>query len=126
MKKGTATMIELKNSTQLSKAIERAKAADLFVQATDRFRQYTVTNRATGAQYNVQFLVSSGHRFATCTCQAGLHGQACKHVVAAAALHLYIAAQAQRAAAPQPARAVVESVLTARTPQVSTFRGSRR
>jgi uncharacterized Zn finger protein len=113
-------MIELKHTAQLDKAIARAKAADLFVQATDRFRQYTVTNRATGAEYNVQFVVSAGRRFATCTCKAGLNQQLCKHVAGAAALHLYIAAQH---VAPQ--RPLAEAVLVGRTPQVSTFRGIR-
>jgi hypothetical protein len=116
-------MIELKQNAQLEKAIARAKAANLFVQPTDRFRQYTVTNRQTGAQYNVQFIVSAGRKFATCTCKAGLNQQLCKHVAGAAALHLYIAA---RVSAPQPAAGpTAEAVLTARPVQVSTFRGLR-
>jgi uncharacterized Zn finger protein len=68
----------------------------------------------------VQFLVSAGRRFATCTCLAGLNGQACKHVAGAAALHLHLAA---RQVAPQ--RQATEPVLVARQPQVATFRGIR-
>lgn len=49
-------MIRLLNAKQLSKAIERAKASDLLVQRTSIYRQYRVTNRATGAQYVVIFL----------------------------------------------------------------------
>jgi uncharacterized Zn finger protein len=112
-------MIELKNATQLTNAIERAKAGRLFVQATDRFRQYTVTNRETGARYNVQFMLSAGRRFATCTCKAGLNGQACKHVAAAVALHLYIAAQ--RVVPMQ--RTNEEPVMRKSAPQRETFRG---
>jgi hypothetical protein len=46
-------MIELKDSAQLEKAIARAKASDLLVQASGLFRQYHVTNRATGARGSV-------------------------------------------------------------------------
>jgi uncharacterized Zn finger protein len=86
-------MIELKSKETLTKAIARAKRGRLFVQATSIFRQYAVTNRQTGAQYTVNFFVREARRFATCTCKGGLNHQACKHVAAAAALHLYVAAQ---------------------------------
>jgi uncharacterized Zn finger protein len=89
-------MIELKSREQLSSAIERAKAGRLFVQTTAIFRQYVVTNRQTGTEYTVNFFVRSGRRFAACTCKGAQGRHACKHVAAAAALHLYIAAQARR------------------------------
>jgi uncharacterized Zn finger protein len=113
-------MIELKSKETLANAIAHARAGRLFVQPTDRFRQYTVTNRQTGAQYNVQFLVSAGRRFATCTCKAGLNAQACKHVAGAAALHLHLAARQA-----EPQRQASEPVLVARQPQGTTFRGIR-
>lgn len=87
-------MIQIQSAEQLSKAIERAKAGSLFVQPTSMFRQYRVTNRATGAQYTVDFFVrKDGKRFGHCTCKAGLRNMACKHVAGAAGLHVAIARQ---------------------------------
>lgn len=83
-------MIELKDRSQLEKAIDRAKAGKLFVQATTLLRQYKVTNRETGAEYYVNFFVrkSDSARFGHCTCKAGLNNLACKHIAAAAGYHL--------------------------------------
>jgi uncharacterized Zn finger protein len=90
-------MIELVSADQLSKATERAKAANLLVQPTTIFRQYRVTNRDNGNQYVVNFFVRNGKRYAGCTCKAGERNLACKHLAAAAGLHLCIAAQKQAA-----------------------------
>lgn len=81
-------MIELISAEQLSKAIKRARAGRLFVQPTSIFRQYIVTNRETGAQYYVDFFVRGGRRYGHCQCLAGENNQACKHLAAAAALHV--------------------------------------
>ena len=83
-------MIELRDVAQLSKAIERAKAGNLFVQPSSIFRQYHVTNRDTGAKYTVDFFVrkSDGKRFGNCTCKAGQNNKACKHLSAAAGYHV--------------------------------------
>ena len=109
-------MIELKDSTQLTKAIERAKAGDLLVQASGLFRQYHVTNRATGARYTVDFFVRrDGKRFGGCTCKAGQNGIACKHLAAAAGMHVCVAEAMQTPQGPP--------VLVRRAAQVSTFRG---
>ena len=83
-------MIELINAEQLSKATERAKAGNLFVQPSSIFRQYHVTNRETGAKYTVDFYVrkSDGKRFGQCTCKAGQNNIACKHLSAAAGYHV--------------------------------------
>ncbi len=86
-------MIELKSVEQLTNAIARARASRLFVQATSIFRQYTVTNRESGARYMVNFFVRGGRKFAACQCKGAERGFACKHVAAAAGLHLYLAAQ---------------------------------
>lgn len=86
-------MIQLSSVAQLTKAIERAKAARLFVQATSFFRMYRVTNRASGSTYTVNFFVENGNRYADCTCKAGKNRLACKHVAAAAGLHVIRAAQ---------------------------------
>lgn len=58
-------MIRLLSAEQLKKAIERAKQSDLLVQRTSIYRQYRVTNRATGAQYVVNFFVTVGKRYDT-------------------------------------------------------------
>ena len=86
-------MIEIQSAEQLAKATERAKAGNLFVQATSMFRQYRVTNRDNGNQYTVDFFVRNGKRFGHCTCKAGQNNIACKHVSAAAGLHVMRAAQ---------------------------------
>jgi len=91
-------MIELINAEQLAKATERAKAANLLVQPTTVFRQYRVTNRDNGNQYVVNFFVrKDGKRFGGCTCKGGAAGHVCKHLAAAAGLHVCIAAQKQAA-----------------------------
>jgi len=87
-------MIQLQSVDQLQKAIERAKASKLFVHAGSFFRQYKVTNRKTGAQYTVDFFLRNGKRFGHCTCKAGKHNKECKHIAAAAGLHIMRAAQA--------------------------------
>jgi hypothetical protein len=89
-------MVELRSEAQFEKAIERAKKAKLFVQASGLFRLYYVTNRETGAQYSVNFFVRSGRRFGECTCKAGMNNVECKHLAAAVALHL-VRAEAKRA-----------------------------
>ena len=86
-------MIRLLNPEQLSKATERVRASNLFVQRTSIYRQYRVTNRATGAQYTVNFFVRDGERYGHCDCKAGVNNQACKHLSAAAGLHVMIAAE---------------------------------
>lgn len=48
-------MIQLTMAEAISKATDRAKASKLFVQAI-QWRQYRVTNRATGARYVVDAL----------------------------------------------------------------------
>ena len=82
-------MIRIDSQDQLAKAIERAKAADLFVSFV-RFRQFRVTNRENGNTYNVNFYVRDGRRFGHCDCQGG-ERFACKHLAAALAVHVGIA-----------------------------------
>jgi hypothetical protein len=91
-------MIELVNADQLAKATERAKSSNLFVQPTTVFRQYRVTNRDNGNQYVVNFFVrKDGKRFGSCSCRGAAAGFACKHLAAAAGLHVCIAAQKKAA-----------------------------
>jgi uncharacterized Zn finger protein len=91
-------MIELVSAEQLDKATERAKASNLLVQPTTIFRQYRVTNRNNGQVYIVNFFVrKDGKRFGNCTCKGSAAGYACKHLAAAAGLHICIAAQKRAA-----------------------------
>lgn len=85
-------MVQLTTSEALAKATERARASKLFVQPTNLERQYRVTNRANGSTYIVDFFVRSGKRFGHCTCKGGAAGFACKHLAAAAGLHVMRAA----------------------------------
>ncbi len=88
-------MVQLISSEQLSRPTERAKASRLFVQSTGLFRQYRVTNRENGNSYTVDFFLRDGKRFGHCSCKGGVAGFACKHLSAAAALHVCLAAQIQ-------------------------------
>jgi uncharacterized Zn finger protein len=90
-------MIELVNADQLTKATERAKAGNLFVQPANLHRQYRVTNRDNGNQYIVDFFLRNGKRYGHCSCKAGMRNLACKHLSAAAGYHL-MRATAQREA----------------------------
>ncbi len=90
-------MIELKSAEQLGKAIARARAGRLFVQATSIFRQYRVTNRETGAQHVVDFFVRDGKRYGHCTCKAGERNLVCKHVSVACGYHVMRAAARREA-----------------------------
>lgn len=95
-------MIELHSIEQLNKAIERAKVGKLSVKFTSIYRQYRVTNLESGAQYTVNFFVRNSKRYAHCTCKAGENNMACKHVAAAAGLHVMVAANPQQIAALSP------------------------
>ena len=84
-------MIQLVSTEQMAKAIERARAGNLFVRFV-QFRQFKVENRANGHTYNVNFFVRAGRRFGHCDCKGGERGLACKHIAAAAAVQTGIAA----------------------------------
>jgi hypothetical protein len=88
LKTGDRKMIELVSAEQLVKAIERAKASNLYVQPTSLPRQYRVTNRDNGNQYTVDFFVRDGRRYGQCSCKAGMRNLACKHLSAAAGYHV--------------------------------------
>ncbi len=86
-------MIQLTTAEAFAKATERARSSKLFVQPTSLERQYRVTNRANGNTYTVDFFVrKDGKRFGHCTCKGGLKNFACKHLAAAAGLHVMRAA----------------------------------
>ena len=81
----------------MARAIERARAANLFVQRTSIQRMYRVTNRDNGNTYTVNFFVrkSDRARFAHCTCPATT---LCKHAAAACALNVMDAIARREAA----------------------------
>ena len=113
-------MIELESAEQLSKATERAKAGNLFVQPSGQFRMYYVTNRDKGNRYTVNFFVRNGKRYGHCDCKAGMNHIACKHLSAAAALHVVRAAAAVQ---PSPTIEDAPMIRPAQTQPQTKWRG---
>lgn len=87
-------MIQLTSAATLEKAITKARTVRPFVRI-NCFGSYDVTNKQTGATYNVVCMKKNGRRFAHCTCKAGTRGQACYHAMAAAGAHIVLAAERQ-------------------------------
>jgi hypothetical protein len=86
-------MVQLTTPEGIAKATERAKASKLFAKPTSMFRQYRVENRLNDQTYTVDFFIRNGKRFGHCTCVAGERNLACKHLSAAAGLHVIRAAE---------------------------------
>jgi hypothetical protein len=84
-------MIQLTTAATLQNAINKARTVKPRVRI-NRFGSYTVTNKETGATYNVVCMKREGKRFAHCTCKAGERGQACYHALAAVSAHIQLAA----------------------------------
>jgi hypothetical protein len=84
-------MIQLTSAATLQNAITKARTVKPFVRI-NCFGSYDVTNKQTGARYNVVCLKREGKRFAHCTCKAGARGQACYHALAAVSAHIQLAA----------------------------------
>jgi hypothetical protein len=85
-------MIKLTTAGAMRKAIEKARAVKPFVRVVG-FGSYTVTNKQTGATYNVTCERRNGERFADCNCKAGERGVRCYHVAAAVGAHMVLAAE---------------------------------
>lgn len=85
-------MVKLTTAEAMRKAIEKARAVKPFVRVVS-FGSYTVTNKRTGATYNVTCGKRDGERFADCDCKAGARGLRCYHVAAAAGCHIVLAAE---------------------------------
>ncbi len=85
-------MIQLTSIETLAKAINKARTVKPLVRYI-AFRHYTVTNKQTGATYQVTFDKQGARRLASCDCQAGARGQACYHVAAAVPHHVLQAAE---------------------------------
>jgi hypothetical protein len=84
-------MIQLTSAATLQNAINKARTVKPRVHV-NCFGSYDVTNKQTGARYNVVCLKREGKRFAHCTCKAGARGQACYHALAAVSAHIQLAA----------------------------------
>lgn len=89
-------MIEL-TPERLEKATAKARITKPLVKVIE-FRRYAVTNRETGANYEVKFSKVGNRKFGECNCKAGQAGKfACHHLIAALSRHLAYAAQIQTA-----------------------------
>ena len=85
-------MIQLTSAATLQNAITKARTVKPFV-CINCFGLYDVTNKQTGARYNVVCLKREGKRFAHCTSKAGARGQACYHALAAVSAHIQLASE---------------------------------
>ena len=85
-------MIQLTTAAKLENAINKARTVKPLVRVV-KFGNYTVTNKQTGATYEVSCMKRDGKRFAGCTCKAGERGNACYHIAAAVSAHLQLAAE---------------------------------
>ncbi len=77
--------------TDVTKAVERAKELHPTVRVS-AYGEYTVTGSQAGTLYTVKcYRDAEGFKTVDCSCQTR-DGVACKHAMAAVALHLYMAA----------------------------------
>jgi hypothetical protein len=85
-------MIEI-NTQNLDKAIAKARQTKPLVKVIE-FRTYQVTNRETGAKYQVKFSKVGNRKFAECNCKCGLQGKfLCYHVGASIGYHIVLSEQ---------------------------------
>jgi len=76
--------------TEISKAIDRCRELHPTVRVI-AFGEYTVTGSEQGSLYTVKcYRDSEGFKTIDCSCQTK-DGVACKHGMAAVALHIYLA-----------------------------------
>ncbi len=85
-------MIEITKES-IEKAIQKARQTKPLVKVIE-FRHYQVTNRETGAKYEVKFSKIGNRKFAECDCKAGLQGKyICYHIGASVGLHVVLSEQ---------------------------------
>ena len=87
-------MLEI-TKQNIEKAIEKARATKPKVKVI-QYRLYSVTNKTTGANYEVRFNKIAGRKFAECTCKAT---KICYHIGASIGAHIVLSEQMQSAAA---------------------------
>lgn len=80
-------MIQLTTIETLGNAINKARTVKPLVRYI-AFRHYSVTNKQTGATYQVTFDKQGTRRLAACECRAGQQGRACYHIAAAVSHHI--------------------------------------
>jgi hypothetical protein len=87
-------MIEI-TSANIKKAIGKARIAKPFVKVIE-FRLYSVTNKTTGATYEVKFSKLGNKKLAECNCKATV---ICYHIGASIGAHIVLAEQMHAAPA---------------------------
>jgi hypothetical protein len=87
-------MLEI-TKENIEKAIEKARATKPKVRVIE-FRRYAVTNKTTGANYEVKFYKIGNQKFADCTCPAT---KICYHIGASIGAHIVLASQMHTATA---------------------------
>jgi glutamate formiminotransferase len=87
-------MIEI-TSANIEKAINKARQTKPFVKVIE-FRRYQVTNKATGATYEVKFTKINNTKYAECNCKATV---ICYHIGASVGVHIVLAEQLHTATA---------------------------
>jgi hypothetical protein len=86
-------MIEI-TKTNIEKAINKARQTKPFVKVIE-FRLYQVTNKTTGATYEVKFSKLGNKKLAECNCKATV---ICYHIGASIGAHIVLAEQMHTAA----------------------------
>jgi hypothetical protein len=84
-------MLEITKES-IEKATAKARIAKPLVKVI-QFRLYSVTNKTTGANYEVTFTKIAGRKFADCTCPAT---KICYHIGASIGAHIVLAEQMSR------------------------------
>ncbi len=84
-------MLEITKES-IEKAIAKARITKPKVKVI-QFRLYSVTNKTTGANYEVKFYKISGKKFAECDCKAT---KICYHIGASIGAHIVLAEQMSR------------------------------
>jgi hypothetical protein len=87
-------MIEI-TSANIEKAINKARQTKPFVKVIE-FRLYSVTNKTTGATYEVKFTKINNTKYAECNCKATV---ICYHIGASIGAHIVLAEQMHTATA---------------------------
>jgi hypothetical protein len=87
-------MLEITKES-IEKATAKARIAKPLVKVIE-FRRYAVTNKTTGANYEVKFYKIGNQKFADCTCPAT---KICYHIGASIGAHIVLAEQMHTATA---------------------------
>jgi hypothetical protein len=81
-------MLEI-TKENIEKATAKARIAKPLVKVIE-FRHYAVTNKTTGANYEVKFYKISGKKFADCSCPAT---KICYHISSCLPINAVLASQ---------------------------------